>query len=455
MEGGLPLGYTQRGQKRRHSPHRPVGVDRPVSPAWHFPNNNFFNAAVNAPSGTSDRDNRTSFYRDRPTWMPQSRIERPVSPRAEHPYTSGLHPPRADNMEQPQRHEGDGFDYRRPAGFHYTPLQLSEEEDDDMHIDPSQDDEEDVIDLTADDSGYGASQDENSGDRQGRSDANGRNERRERPRPRLPQGMDIIINLDNGEETWRRATPPPEPGSPEIEFISSRTIDPPQRPTRPFGYTADGDEVEFVGSNPLPEEEVQRRRDEEMRRAMDVIRRVEFNGRGPFTHLQAQIQRTLVRVNRIDPNQQRPPSVPPRGARRARGTIRAGFAAPLMEYEMVGFDLGFGFEPPRRAEPPAPTYSAPDNAPEGFTRSPQEDGNLICPNCEEELCVGDDEVKRQVWIVKSCGHVYCGECTTNRSAKRSSKGKERSPRTKPFKECVVEDCGKKVTNPKHMFQIFL
>jgi hypothetical protein len=43
----------------------------------------------------------------------------------------------------------------------------------------------------------------------------------------------------------------------------------------------------------------------------------------------------------------------------------------------------------------------------------------------------------------------------NRSVKRSSKGKEKYARTKPFKECVVEGCGKKVTNPKHMIQVYL
>lgn len=381
------------------------------------------------------------------------------------PYNEGLvdysTPHRAANMPaQPRRFVGDGFDYRRPAGpvrERDTPaVDLSGDDDDDMPIDLSQD--EGVIDLTADDSGYGASQD---GTREGAN----RGQRPEGTRRRLPRGMDIIIDLDNGDEEWHIDTPPTAaPGSPEIEFISARTIDPPLRQRQPANQ--DADEVEFVRSNALPAHEVQRRRHEEMDRALSLIGDMQ----GRFTHLRAQVERFNVQVNRTAANFRRGPIAPPRGAARARGHIHAGFAAPgLLDFQMVGFQLG-NEEP---AAPPPPTYQAPPPAPEGFTRSPTEDeGPLICPNCEEELCVGEDEVKRQVWIVKACGHVgslaldvpkailtshqvYCGECTTNRATKRSAKGKERPPNTKPFKECVVEKCGKKVSSPRNMIQIFL
>ena len=66
----------------------------------------------------------------------------------------------------------------------------------------------------------------------------------------------------------------------------------------------------------------------------------------------------------------------------------------------VGFDLGLG-----RDSPPAPTYDPPEAVAEGFTRSPREGNVLICPNCEDELSVGDSDVKRQVWVAKQCGHV--------------------------------------------------
>jgi hypothetical protein len=71
-----------------------------------------------------------------------------------------------------------------------------------------------------------------------------------------------------------------------------------------------------------------------------------------------------------------------------------------MDYGMVGFDLGIGV-----VEPPAPKYEPPPPAEKGFTRSPEEDEEVVCPNCGDELAVGKDEMKQQIWVVKSCGHV--------------------------------------------------
>ncbi|TKA63673.1 hypothetical protein B0A49_09059 [Cryomyces minteri] len=70
-----------------------------------------------------------------------------------------------------------------------------------------------------------------------------------------------------------------------------------------------------------------------------------------------------------------------------------------MNYNAVGFDLGVD------ARPPSPKYSPPPPAPEGFTRSPQEDDVLVCPNCGDELCTGESDIKRQAWLLKGCGHV--------------------------------------------------
>jgi hypothetical protein len=280
-------------------------------------------------------------------------------------------------------------------------VDLSGEDEDDMHIDLSRD--EDVIDLTADDSGYGASQDGNSGRQQhghGQRPPRQPTQDQQTRSRRLPRGMDIIIDLDNGEEEWRMATPhPAEPGSPDIEFISSRPIDPPSRGAGGF-YGPAGDEVEFVRANVVPEHEAQRRRDQEMVRVLNLVG--DMNGR--FTHLRAQVERFNAQVTRTAQNFRRPPVAPPRGQARARapGHVHVGFAAPgLLDFGMVGFDMGN--EPARPAPPP--TYKAPPDAPEGFTRSPLEEGPLVCPNCEDELCVGEDDVKRQVWIVKTCGHV--------------------------------------------------
>lgn len=59
----------------------------------------------------------------------------------------------------------------------------------------------------------------------------------------------------------------------------------------------------------------------------------------------------------------------------------------------------------RQPQPRVPTYDPPAPAEEGFTRTPNENDMLVCPNCDDELGLGVDEVKRQVWVVKACGHV--------------------------------------------------
>jgi hypothetical protein len=88
-----------------------------------------------------------------------------------------------------------------------------------------------------------------------------------------------------------------------------------------------------------------------------------------------------------------------------RARIVAGLPLPGFmgfNYETVGFDLGIGDEVPQQT---MPKFDPPPPAPKGFTRDPTEEDTIICPNCEEELAVGEDEEKRQVWVVKACGHV--------------------------------------------------
>ncbi|KAL9635549.1 MAG: hypothetical protein Q9164_003392, partial [Protoblastenia rupestris] len=75
----------------------------------------------------------------------------------------------------------------------------------------------------------------------------------------------------------------------------------------------------------------------------------------------------------------------------------------MLDVQAIGFDLD---QPHRHAQlpPRLPTYDAPSPPRPGFTRSPKEDELLVCPNCEDELGIGENEVKRQVWVVKACGH---------------------------------------------------
>ncbi|KAF1921637.1 hypothetical protein BDU57DRAFT_467321 [Ampelomyces quisqualis] len=467
-EGRFPYGYTH-GEKRSYA--QADGSESSASPVWN---------ARDAAGGPSVHLHPHPFYvhDNRPQVNENLRFhlrqinnpyspsypptERPASAGVVHPHTSGLQLPRVGNMPSaaPRRYAGDGLDFRRPARpareQEATSVDLSEEDevDDEMHIDLGR--TNDVIDLTADDPGYGASRVSNSGQAGIASedgDARRANRRQVNGPRRLPRGMDIIIDLDNGDEEWRMGTPATvTPNSPDIEFISAREIDPPgQGHQRALGLSnSDGDEVEFVRANRLPDAEVERRRDQEMDRVLNLI----GDMNGGFTHLRAQVQRFHAQIDRTAAGFRRAPVVPPRGAR-LRQQVQAGFEGPgMLDFDLVGFDMGMGpTRPP--APPPAPAYRAPPPAPDGLTRSPEEEGPLICPNCEEELCVGEDEVKRQVWIVKLCGHVYCGECTANRSAKKSSKGKEKPHRTKPFKECAVEGCDKKVSNAKAMIQVYL
>lgn len=76
-----------------------------------------------------------------------------------------------------------------------------------------------------------------------------------------------------------------------------------------------------------------------------------------------------------------------------------------MNYEAIPFDLNNHTGPSAAADPPVPTYEPPSPPRKGFSRSPMEDEVAVCPQCNDELGIGEDETKRQVWVVKACGHV--------------------------------------------------
>ncbi|KXG47710.1 Zinc finger, RING/FYVE/PHD-type [Penicillium griseofulvum] len=97
------------------------------------------------------------------------------------------------------------------------------------------------------------------------------------------------------------------------------------------------------------------------------------------------------------------------------------------------------------------SYKGLSPAPEGFTRLLAEDDVPVCPNCEEELGTGEG-LKQQIHIAKPCGHVYCGECATNRAI---SKAKKAASKTKPFSKCQVAGCNKPVSSPAAMYHLYL
>ncbi|KAJ5120331.1 uncharacterized protein N7515_009719 [Penicillium bovifimosum] len=101
--------------------------------------------------------------------------------------------------------------------------------------------------------------------------------------------------------------------------------------------------------------------------------------------------------------------------------------------------------------PPQEIYKPPTPAPEGFTRNFSEDSMPTCPNCKGELGAGEG-LKRQIYVAKSCGHVYCGECASNRSI---SKSKKAASKSKPFSKCQAAGCNKPVSAPTAMYQLYL
>lgn len=69
-----------------------------------------------------------------------------------------------------------------------------------------------------------------------------------------------------------------------------------------------------------------------------------------------------------------------------------------IDYDLAAFDL-------RTNNTREQTYSPPPKPSKGFTRSPTEDDIVVCPNCGDELAKGASELKQEVWVVKTCGHV--------------------------------------------------
>ncbi|KAI9750281.1 MAG: hypothetical protein M1815_001888 [Lichina confinis] len=126
----------------------------------------------------------------------------------------------------------------------------------------------------------------------------------------------------------------------------------------------------------------------------------------------------------------------------ADGPFPEGFDMPNLSYETVAFrPHGTSTERPP-TPPPAQT---------GFTRSPDEEQLIVCPNCDDELGVGQTDEKRSVWFVKGCGHVYCGECVHNRSV--GKRRRDRKGKGEPFKLCKV--CQRSVSSKMAFRQIFI
>ncbi|EXJ84077.1 hypothetical protein A1O3_04744 [Capronia epimyces CBS 606.96] len=137
----------------------------------------------------------------------------------------------------------------------------------------------------------------------------------------------------------------------------------------------------------------------------------------------------------------------------------SGFIINL-DYRQPAFALGGleiydrSSETPQVVQEP---YKPPPAPKEGFIRTFAEDDVVLCPMCGDELATGTGDTKQQVWVVKQCGHVYCGDCATNRFASKARKKDKKAPPSKitPFSECRVDDCKIKLTHKTAMFPVYL
>jgi hypothetical protein len=261
---------------------------------------------------------------------------------------------------------------------------------------------------------------------------------------RQPEVIDLVSDGSNDSTDAHEMD-----NSPEVEFVSSRPLSGRLRPTHPNIMASGSDMMRHFLNTITPSN------DSNQPRAPPGLAMALFS-RGDRHSTRTLFRDILQDDDGGDPLFQ-----------------HANFRRPdLLRYDAVGFEWNPHAETVRAepmAPPPPPQYSAPAPAPEGFTRTPNENDIVICPNCDSELGQGDDETKRQIWVIRSCGHVslsycdelqcfannkkqaYCGQCAANRTKKKAS----RTSITKPFSRCVVEDCGQNKLTQKSMILLYM
>ncbi|KAJ6081345.1 hypothetical protein N7499_006219 [Penicillium canescens] len=128
-----------------------------------------------------------------------------------------------------------------------------------------------------------------------------------------------------------------------------------------------------------------------------------------------------------------------------------------LDYGLTGFPINPSLDAQRpqegstRSSSREESYKSPEPAPKGFTRTISDYDVAICPNCHEELGVGEGS-KGQIYVSRKCGHVYCGECAENRS---KSKAKKSTSQTKPFSKCQIAGCEVSLSSPTALYHLFL
>lgn len=262
--------------------------------------------------------------------------------------SQGLNSPHSRPTLPPMRYPGDGYDFRRP-----------------IMSDPPQ--REDVIDLTNEPDSLEEQR------RPQNSDS--------RTTPRLPRfGRNImaeVVDLEEPEDIIRIDTP----SSPEVQFVRATVRQPEPVPAPPPRNRG------FIGAN-----------------LWDLIRlQREMAPRHLISREESFRQEIAWRARDLH---RRPPD--------EVDMFLLGAAEEAIDLEDA-MDLAIVGDRPLRAEYPTygltsgrgsrqSSYKAPSPPSEGFTRSAGEDDLVVCPNCDEELGIGD-ETKQQIWVAKPCGHV--------------------------------------------------
>ncbi|RVD88528.1 uncharacterized protein DFL_002710 [Arthrobotrys flagrans] len=112
-----------------------------------------------------------------------------------------------------------------------------------------------------------------------------------------------------------------------------------------------------------------------------------------------------------------------------------GFAAQNEEVEITG--QVHSKDPPIK------------EARKGFTRSPKSEDAIGCSMCDQELGDSDDDIKKQIWVMK-CGHCYCGECANAMlSQPRAQRGRKRK-----YTSCAIDGCKQATTGKKFIWELY-
>ncbi|ODH38321.1 hypothetical protein ACO22_02422 [Paracoccidioides brasiliensis] len=306
------------------------------------------------------------------------------------------------------RFPGNGYDFRRPIMATTSAPTFSP---------PPLPHQQNIIDLTDE-------PDNPLSDQPPRTPPRQRPGRIARP-PRFGRNiMADVVDLEAGSSSTNE---PQQFSSPEVQFLGT-TVRP------PLTRSNDIAPLNREGPPPLRGSSL-----------MDMIRRIRGNGPPSYFRRQDALREEIgLRTRNLA--RAYPTNIAPFWVgERPQVDIDEDFPVEL-DYTAAGITPGETQQ--------SPAYTAPEAPPPGFTRTVGESEVVVCPNCDHELGTGGD-LQRQIWVAKPCGHVYCGQCTRNRAMSRKRSDNTSPSKTKPFSKCVVPDCGKPISQPRAMFQIYL